>query len=258
MKHTNWIWILAAVLALASGGCGDDDAGAAGGTDADTDSDIDSDTDSDADTDSETDTDTEEQECEPGDVSGYTPDWKPPSGFEQGLCTVDQIAAYIDACLDTAATTSACDEWTGDEANAACFACALTPYEDAIQGPLGLHDDWGSVQVIDGNVGQCISALEGDDSADSCGAAYEAAKQCGIDACKENCSLDSTETFGADLAMFNTCIYQAIAGDCAPYQTAWATCSADLAVSIDDCIWSSESFATFAERLVTLHCGPPA
>jgi hypothetical protein len=258
MKTTIWPSILAVILTMALAGCGDDDSAADSGT---TDTDTGTDTGlPDAGNDAgDTDTGTDTLVCDPGDVSDYTPDWKPSVGLEQGVCTEQQIADYVAACLAATATQADCDTWAADAANTDCYGCAVTPYEEAIQGALSLHSDWGLVQVIDGNKGQCISAFEGDDSENSCGAKYEATKQCAIWACKESCPLDSQATFAEDLAAFNACVSAAWTGACASYAGPWNTCSADLIGQgdpVDQCVWgASEGFDVYAARLITVICG---
>lgn len=254
-------------------GCSDDDER---GTDSPTDVDAPADEDADTGVDMPTDGDTETDRgtptdegtetdvgsngaCSPRDMSGFEPVWKPPLGLALGVCSEEQIADYIAFCLARTATVASCDVWSTDEENTACLACAVTPYENDALGALSRYTDFGVLPLTDGNPGQCISAFEGDYSAASCGARFDAGRQCGIEACKGRCRLDRVATFSADLNALNACITEASEGTCSSLRERSQDCYEALighGDPVDQCIWTSGGFVDYAMRLVTVICGP--
>jgi hypothetical protein len=194
--------------------------------------------------------------CEPGDVADFEHDWKPSVGLSTGACSSAQIDDLFSECLLPGSSDTKCQTFTDD--NPVCLQCAVSVPESDPMGPLILYQDLG---LVDGNAGHCVSAFAGDDSPSSCGAKMDAAVQCGLYACADNCggALGEIDT-QAELDEFLTCLKDAAAGGCKTYDEAATACQADLLGKgdpIDQCIWDEkgETFWVYAERIVTLHCG---
>jgi hypothetical protein len=147
--------------------------------------------------------------CEPGELPGFvTPAWTPPAPFHSSACSPTQVEALVD-CIDPQ-DQATCDTLMGDPANQDCQDCLFTDQTSKALGPLILSDSY-----IILNTSGCIANVEGDTSATSCGAKYDAALICEDEACGPNCPGDDQAAFDAYLA----CVDKAATGVCEPYAT---------------------------------------
>ncbi|MEO6420416.1 MAG: hypothetical protein ABIP39_13450, partial [Polyangiaceae bacterium] len=143
-------------------------------------------------------TETGDTTCKPGDVSTFTPSWKPPTAFHQGKCSTTQIQAFVD-CLSGMPDAATCKTFGADVANKTCIQCAATPSTAAAYGPL--IEGTVTIQV---NVPGCIANATGDVSATGCGAKTLGLSQCEEAACEANCPVSSSDT-GAEFQALLAC-----------------------------------------------------
>ncbi len=188
--------------------------------------------------------------CVPGDVSTFTPSWKPPTAFNQGRCSDTQISAFVD-CLSGMPDAASCKTFGSDGANKACIECAATPSTSALYGPLVE----GTV-TIDVNVAGCIARATNDLSASSCGAHIIALDQCKAVACEANCPVPANDD-GTAFAALLACVSNAAAGSCKPFADA-AACGDALTTdggTAAQCNQRGTSFADNAIPMIKLFCG---
>jgi hypothetical protein len=187
--------------------------------------------------------------CTPGDVGGFTPVWRPPSGAHQSACTSRQISDYYDACLAPSATKATCARFGGDASAAdhACAACLVTKAASAALGPVVL---WTSSVEID--FAGCLALV--DPASDACAEAYQADVECTHAACDGACppvtDAASAQTYASSLEAANTAA-------CAPYAAA-ARCAFDAADGGDaaKCLFAGTTFAELYAAIAPLFCGP--
>ncbi len=179
--------------------------------------------------------------CGPGDITGFAPNWKPPTGSHQGLCTSTNISDVWTYCFSTSADPISCQTLT----NANCLSCIVTNESASTWGPL-VNQPNGVVAI---NAGGCIDLL---DSANlACAKSVEADYQCENASCETNCPVtDSTS-----LAAFDTCTMTADGCQCATYANAATTCTAALPAGDSNCL-NEPSFHAFYTFYATLFCGP--
>lgn len=260
----NWIRIviMAAALGALSAGCGDDGSattgsggsggeggsGASGGGGAGGETTGSSTTSSS--TSSSTTTTAPPGPCE-GVIEGFTPVWKPSEGAHQNLCTETQIADFFAACIEANATEADCNAFNDVPENAACSMCAVSAPDDAEYGPMTIYE---MPAVLYENPGQCVSEIEMDATADSCGAKIFFTIQCQVTACA-GCMEDFNTLLG--------CFDAAKAGSCKPHADAEAACVADLqgqGVNIDVCLpptsGGNAAFFQYLRDMTLFHCGP--
>ncbi|MSP24126.1 MAG: hypothetical protein EXR75_02960 [Myxococcales bacterium] len=194
--------------------------------------------------------------CHPGDVTMFKHAWAPSIGLHKNKCTAMEVSDFVGNCLGKSSTKALCDAFTN--AHVDCGTCAVALPEANPMGPLVAYEV-GKFVVIDGNAGHCVSAFEMNNSAFSCGAKMDKAQKCALAACFDVCTpIDDN----ADFAAFVGCVEEALLGACKTFDTAGDACVAELIKSqpeVSACIWDEgkEEFTTYAERLITLHCGPP-
>jgi hypothetical protein len=157
------------------------------------------------------DTGIDQPECSPGDVKDFKASWKAPAAFHQGKCTDTQVDALVSCNFDSSADQTTCEKVLKDAANKDCNNCLFVASTAAKLGPV----------VITGNVGHlniagCIANFENDTSASSCGAKYQAAGDCGNEACDTNCTGDDA----AALKAKNACIQKALTTVCQDFASA--------------------------------------
>jgi hypothetical protein len=190
--------------------------------------------------------------CAPGDVTGFVPTWKPPTGFLQGRCTDVQAAAFVD-CLTGAHDAATCKTFFGDAANKNCIKCALTnsTASAAAYGPL-IADS----VTVDVNEPGCIAHATDDVSATGCGAKLLALRQCERASCETNCPVQANDDGTAYNALL-ACQKSAASTTCKAYAVA-ATCAVDLEDDAGPAAVCAQKGATFsdnAEPTVKLFCG---
>lgn len=108
---------------------------------------------------------------------GFKPSWLAPA--RQKVCSPDDLKGYYNACLADPSKKDQCAAWTKDHGT--CTAC-IEPTSKS--GPVQWHDSSTTQRLFFTlNVAGCI-ALQQDKLADTdCGAAYNAAVQCGRQSC---------------------------------------------------------------------------
>ncbi|MEO6421074.1 MAG: hypothetical protein ABIP39_16800 [Polyangiaceae bacterium] len=187
--------------------------------------------------------------CAPGDVSGLTATFHPPTAFHQGACTPTQVSAFID-CLSGLPDANTCKTFVSNAANKTCIACAATPSTAASYGPLVE----GTV-TINVNVAGCIARTTNDLTATGCGAKIEANTECQQLACETNCPVSATDT-GAEFNALLKCQDDSETSVCASYATA-AGCADGLieAGTAAQCANGGSTFSDNANAMVTLFCG---
>jgi hypothetical protein len=188
--------------------------------------------------------------CVPGDVSTFTPSWKPPTAFHQGKCSDAQIQAFVD-CLSGMPDAATCKTFGADAANKTCIACAATPSTAAAYGPLVE----GSV-TIEVNVAGCIANSTGDTTATGCGAKTLALSQCEGAACEMNCPVPSTDDGTAFMALL-ACQDKSTTSSCKTFADD-AACGDALTGdggAAAQCNLGGASFADNAVPMVQLFCG---
>jgi hypothetical protein len=124
----------------------------------------------------------------PGDVTGFTPTWKPPNAA-QGVCSDELIAAFYEGCVATDGSGD-CSAFGpgGDAAHQACAACLASPFGGATWGPIVT-----SANLIETNESGCIALL--DPSALACAEAVQALDECEHAACDLVCHAGTDATF---------------------------------------------------------------
>jgi len=108
------------------------------------------------------------------------PDSYHPPHPREAKCTTTELSDLYDACLGSTASTAACNAFRAAHYN--CYSCFLTDANAAAQGAMTQWDQT-AVRYIDVNVGGCLSLLESDSSATSCGAKWDAWTRCAIAQC---------------------------------------------------------------------------
>jgi hypothetical protein len=187
--------------------------------------------------------------CTPGDVSGFTPMWHPPTGPRQGKCTKVQIDNFITNFLQGTPT----EQNAYKAANATCFACLVTTGDAANAG--AILDLTATVGIYAGNSGGCAALVEGDLGATGCGARLAAVQSCGFAACKTGCDR-SSPTYVPD---FNQCVDDSAQTSCLSYENAVTPCASAATDAQLKCLsstWNGDLAGWFG-YLGDVFCGPP-
>jgi hypothetical protein len=125
----------------------------------------------------------------PGDVSGFVPTWKPPTGAHRGQCTPALIDEYYQDCLAVGGTQTCAAFGPGtDGPHQACGACIASNFTDPSWGPLVR-----SPNIVETNGAGCIVLL--DPSAIDCAKSVQALAQCEHAACDPVCHAAGTVGF---------------------------------------------------------------
>ncbi len=213
-------------VALASYGCsggGNDNPDGGGGSDAGKDSKPDVVKVPDSGTDTSNDT------CPtPQDVSGFAPSDAKGAKAPQDVCSSTQIDDFYTNCLDTAATTTTCNNWLKTAANQTCSNCLNSKQTDATWS--ALVSKTGLVSV---NIEGCIALVTGGNppTTGDCAYKYQAASDCEGAACDAVCPVTDQPSF----QLYEQCAQAAAAGGCKTYEDAvcdpegqtWANCLDD-------------------------------
>lgn len=147
--------------------------------------------------------------CAPDLPAGYSSTYSPPLTTNTA-CTSDQVQQFYTQCFDPAATSTACNAFVN--ANKSCVNCMYTAQGSSAYGAV-ISLDNGTAEA---NISGCLALVDGDNSATSCAAKYQAGQFCEIDACN-GCTIDSTDntTFTA----FTKCETNAGTSVCAGYES---------------------------------------
>jgi hypothetical protein len=154
--------------------------------------------------------------CKPTLPDAYVPTWIPPNA-PSAACTASQIQMLYDDCFGPTSSGSLCNTFLSQSSNAACQACMETPIASSTYGAT---IEWHSGGSLDINGGGCVALIDGDLTANGCGAKYEAWLSCQIAACSY-CAPGTYES----------CAVPAQSTTCAAYQTA-AQCAQDSKYSV--------------------------
>ncbi len=190
--------------------------------------------------------------CAPGDVASFKPIWKAPSGFNQKLCTPEQVKLLADCVWShPGRDDAACKTFFNSSANKACVGCGYTSTSSAKLGAIVSNNT--SVAV---NYAGCVAQKLGDVTANGCGAKVQAAALCRDEACVDACPVPDDDT-GKAFEAFLKCQDDAATSVCQSYADA-AAC-ADDALSdggvAADCNPDTTDFGERAAIYVELFCG---
>jgi hypothetical protein len=187
--------------------------------------------------------------CTPGSVSGFTPQWTPPTTLHQGTCSPTQVSTLLDCLLNASASKSTCDAFQQAPANKDCQTCAISPSTAASLGPLVVSED----NLLTLNIAGCIARTANQMTSTGCGAKVQSVAQCADAACTANCPVPDGDSKA--LADRNECQTAAESGACASYQTDADTCSQPLLQGVSAACDNGASFEDLANSIVTLFCG---
>jgi hypothetical protein len=183
----------------------------------------------------------------PADVSGFVPQWKPPTGAHQGRCPPSMIDEYYQNCL-AIGTSAGCDAFgpAADAAHQACRRCLSRNFGDSVWGPV-----IESTNKVETNQAGCIFLL--DPSSLDCAKAVEAAAECEHAACDPVCGAENATAFDDWIqcsATANACACQSLfaAADCVKQIAADAGAAAPCLVG--------QTFQDFFVVTAGLFCGP--
>lgn len=149
--------------------------------------------------------------CVPALSDAYVPTWTPPNP-PRAACTSSQIQMLYDDCIGPTSGGSLCNTFLSQYSNATCDACMETPIASSTYGTT---IEWHSGGSLDINGGGCVALIDGDFTANGCGAKYEAWLSCQIAACSY-----------CPPGTYETCAVPAQSTTCAAYQAA-AQCTQD-------------------------------
>jgi hypothetical protein len=188
------------------------------------------------------------QECVPGDVTSYAPQFKPPRPHAPA-CNADQIAAYYAACLDSKSTTLICNTFI--RANPDCVACAESSETDPAWGPITWYDSHRFYYLNDPG---CLVLATSDPSTVACGHAAQAFRGCEVTACAASCE---EELEANQVHRFAQCEDASEKTVCASYYAAVeASCNSIQNDALTTCYGTSgETDADYVAGILDLFCG---
>jgi hypothetical protein len=188
--------------------------------------------------------------CWPHDTTNFTHTWVQPVGAHLGVCTAGQISDYFNACQASSSTTQACNLWTSNAANAACYHCVYTSSDSTAYGAIV---DYPNVNLDQVNVAGCIALVEPCNQ--PCAAAMLAQLQCENAAC--------TSPFCGDFDSYQACSNEAdTCTDCQNYVEVASNCQAGLMAaasqhpSVGACNLNASDFQGYFTAIATVMCGP--
>jgi hypothetical protein len=147
--------------------------------------------------------------CTPGDVSGFSTSWHPPTA-PQSRCTDAELDQLVASCFAGTSTQTACSAFR--LASPLCWSCVVTYESDPTWGPIVVLSPMMGTY---GNFPGCLAMETGDESATGCAAKAQAEEVCAEVACSgPNCPDRTT----ADSNAINGCEVESVLdGGCAPY-----------------------------------------
>jgi hypothetical protein len=149
--------------------------------------------------------------CDPKPLGGWTPVWTPPLAPILGACTAQQISTEVGLCVSGAnLNRDACNAFALDPTNETCLGCLFTTTDKSKYGAVTIDPS----KYLQTNVPGCIAEVDGDLSANGCGAKAQAYSDCLRMACEADCWR------GTNDAAYGTCRTKASAGDCHAEQVA--------------------------------------
>ncbi len=188
------------------------------------------------------------QECAPGDVSSYMPQFKPPRPHTPA-CNADQIAAYYAVCINSKSTTLVCN--TFKRANPGCVACAESSETDPAWGAITWFDSHRFYYLNDPG---CLVLATNDGPTVACGHVVQALRGCQVTACAASCE---EELEASQVHRFAQCEEASEKTVCASYYAAVKSSCNDIqndALAL--CYGTSgETDADYVGGILDLFCG---
>jgi hypothetical protein len=167
--------------------------------------------------------------CAPGNVSGFSPTWKP-SKTNLLACLPADVDAFYTACLGPTSTQQTCQSFATSKAS--CYSCIVTFDTDAQWGPLVVF----SAGPLSLNLGGCVDVMSS--SSGTCARSLQAEAQCEHLACDAPCASASDTDYDA-------CVTSASQGGCSTYASGVSTQCASLPASAAPCAQGSTFEARF-------------
>jgi hypothetical protein len=159
--------------------------------------------------------------CMPRPTDAAVPAFVPPSR-PRSVCTPAQIKVYYDACWSATSTRSGCDFFSGDPSNSPCIDCMYVSQGARTYGPIV-----GYAIESRPNFAGCVSLVDRDTSAASCGAALQGWDACSERACQDVCTdIGTPQGHAAAVA----CLRLSSTTTCDAYRQA-AQCAQDIKYS---------------------------
>src|SRR5688572_22084576 len=183
--------------------------------------------------------------CAPVEVNDFSPAWRAPAKFDAARCSGTQVEALISCNFDETADETACKELVENPDNDDCMKCLFTAPTAKALGPILIS---GNVARL--NLAGCVANFEGNTTESSCGAKYQAATECGQEACS-SCTDDGAQA----LEEKNACVQKALETVCESFATAGNCIDALLAsgAAAEKCVQGND-FPARATALGKLFC----
>lgn len=188
------------------------------------------------------------QECVPGDVTSYVPQFKPPRPHTPA-CNADQIAGYYAACVNSKSTTLICNTFI--RANPACVACAESSESDPAWGPITWFDSHRFYYLNDTG---CLVLVTSAAPTVACAHAAQAFRGCEVAACAASCE---EELEANQVHRFAQCEEASEKSVCASYYASVQTSCDDIDNdALATCYGTSgETDADYVAGILDLFCG---
>jgi hypothetical protein len=184
----------------------------------------------------------------PSPLFAFAPQWNPPAGAYTGACSSAEIDRMVSMVAQEGATGLA--NFGAPPTSMACSVC-LGTFAKVTTGASSAFVI-RPTNVLDGNVGGCVALLEGRSDVGSCGAAVQAAADCGAQAC-QTCPMVAVSS---QLAAYDQCLAGVAQGECAPF-TGAAGCidQVPAAAKCRSSAWTSS--LDWVRFMAELFCGTP-
>lgn len=190
--------------------------------------------------------------CSPSatiDTSKVT--WVPPNAAAPTACSATQVAGLYNGCYLSTSTSSTCQAFTGNAANATCYKCMVSTF--------GADTSYGALIQIGGvvyaNIAGCIALVTGDTSGTGCGAKNQAVTDCETLACQDNCPSVTDQTTFTE---YTNCTTAADKGACDTYVTAECNlqdAGADGSATAYATCENHSSFQDYYNAMAAVFCG---
>lgn len=181
--------------------------------------------------------------CEPGSLSGFSGGTYKTPITRTNVCTATDLTNYT-SCVNGSDSTQ-CAQFAAGGASATCGSCLLTPKTATHWGPtIGTDAPTSSL-----NIPGCLALVFGEGSSTTgCGGTLQKDFNCQ----DTPCDLD-TNCAGTTQDVYDTCINDAISGECSSYASAAQTaCTKDAGGADAVC---NVSDATTFQAFLAYFCG---
>jgi hypothetical protein len=142
--------------------------------------------------------------CAPSNAA-YVASWHPPAA-RASACTAGELDLFWTSCWTGGIHSAACTTFLG--AHGACAACLLTPSSAVPRGAVAV---FATPDLVSINSPGCVALVDGDTSANGCGAAGQALHDCKVAACA------ACDTSAANFPTFQACESAAATKGCASF-----------------------------------------